>query len=180
MSVSGKKFTALLLVFCLVTLSGNLTAQVKQGIKLSIVLIDGQEVNGELITVKRDSLLLMDSETQADLSVKIDEVKTILVKNKSRILELGVAGALLGAVAQGLIQKTDKKTTHGVGGDDDQIISQSSTSFLEYGSIGLGTGVLIGAVIGMNKNIQIQGKSDTEIQQALEKLSKKARVKGIQ
>jgi len=34
--------------------------------------------------------------------------------------------------------------------------------------------------MGMNKVIQIQGKSDTEIQQALEKLSKKARVPNFQ
>ena len=180
MSVRGKKFLMLLLIFCLVTFSGNLTAQVKKGVKVEVETNEGQIISGELITVKRDSLLLLDVETQADLSVNIDEVKTILVKNKTRILELGVAGALLGVAAQGLIEKTDKKTTHSVGGDDDQQISQEATSFLEYGSIGLGVGALLGAVIGMNKTIQIQGRSEADIQKDLEKLSKKARVEGIQ
>jgi hypothetical protein len=41
-------------------------------------------------------------------------------------------------------------------------------------------GFLIGAVMGIDKKIQIQGKSDTEITAALEKLSKKARIRGFQ
>ncbi|MFC2161631.1 hypothetical protein ACFLRX_08275 [Acidobacteriota bacterium] len=180
MNLDGKRFMTLFLVFCLVALSGNLSAQVKKGVNVDVETNDGQIISGELITVKSDSLLLMDAETQADLSVKIEEVKTILVKNKSRFIELGVAGALLGVAMQGLIQKTESTTTHSVGGDDDENISQTKTSFLEYGAIGLGTGALLGALVGMNKTIQIQGKSEAEIQQDLEKLSKKARVKGIQ
>ena len=180
MFVSGKKFLALFLVFCLFALSGNLSAQARKGVKVSVATIDGQTVDGELISVKRDSLLILDAETQADTSLNMSDIKTILVNNKARIIELGVAGALLGVALQGLIQKTDRKTTHAVGGDDDQNISQEATSFVEYGSIGLGTGALLGAVVGMNKEIQIQGRSDADLQQDLEKLSKKARVKGIQ
>ena len=176
----GKIFTVLFLVFCIVAFSGNLTAQARKGVKIEVETTEGLIINGELISVKRDSLLLMDPETQADLSVKINDVKTIMVKNKSRILELGVLGGLIGAAGQGLIQQTDKKTTHAVGGDDDTNITQSSTSMALYGAIGAGTGALLGAVVGMNKVIQIQGRSEAEIQQDLKKLSKKARVKGIQ
>ncbi len=176
MSLKGKKFTALFLVFCLVALSGNLTAQVKKGAQLTVEKIDGQEVLGELITVKKDSLLLLNEETDSDITIQITDVKTITIRKKSMMLELGLLGALAGGAAQGMIQKTDKKTTHAVGGDDDQTISQTSTSMVLYGAIAGGAGLLLGTVIGMNKKIQIQGKSEAEIQQALEKLSKKAQV----
>jgi len=179
MEISGKKFMGLFLVFCLVTLSGNLTAQARKGVKIEVETNDGQIMNGELISVKRDSLLMLDAETMADVSVKLEEVKTIQVNNKGRILELGIAGVLLGVAAQGLIQR-DEKTLHGVGGDDDEIITQSKRSGVLFGSIGLGVGALGGTLMGMNKIIQIQGRSDADIQKDLEKLSKKARVKGIQ
>ncbi len=180
MFLRGKIFTALFLVFCIVVLSGNLTAQARKGVKIEVETTEGQIIKGELISVKRDSLLLMDAETQADLSVKIVDVKAIMVNNKSRMLELGVLGGLIGAAGQGLIQQTDKKTTHSVGGDDDQDITQTSTSMALYGAIGAGTGMLFGALVGMNKVIQIEGRSDADVQKDLEKLSKKARVKGIQ
>lgn len=180
MFLRGKKFTALFLVFCLVALSGNLTAQVTKGAQLSVEKTDGQEVLGELIAVKKDSLLLLNAETSSDITIQIADVKVITVLKKSKMLELGLLGGLGGAAAQGLIQQTDKKTMHGVGGDDDQKISQESTSYALYGAIGLGVGMLLGAVLGMDKKIQIQGKSDTEIQKILEDLSKKAQVPGIQ
>lgn len=180
MYLRGKKFTALFLVFCIVALSGNLTAQQKKGAKLTVEKTDGQEVMGELITVKKDSLLLLNAETNADITIQIKDVKTITIRKKSMMLELGLLGALGGAATQGISQKTERKTTHAVGGDDDTEISQTSTSFLLFGAIAGGVGLLLGAAMGMNKKIQIQGKSDTEIQKALETLSKKARVKGIQ
>ncbi len=180
MSLKGKKFTALFLVFCLVALTGNLTAQVKKGAQLTVEKIDGQEVNGELITVKKDSLLLLNAETDSDITIQITDVKMITVRKKSKMLEFGLLGVLGGAAAQGIIQKTDKKTIHKVGGDDDTEISQTSTSMVLYGAIAGGAGLLLGAVMGMNKKIQIQGKSEAEIQQVLEKLSKKAQVPNFQ
>lgn len=179
MYVRGKKFLALFLVFCLVALSGNLTAQEKKGVRIIVEINNGQTISGELITVKRDSLLLLDSETLADMSVKIDEIKTILVNNKSRILELGVAGALLGVATQGLTGKTDREV-EGTTQKGEELTTKAVPSFMLFGSIGLGVGALLGTVIGINKTIQIQGRSDADIQQDLEKLSKKARVKGIQ
>ena len=41
-------------------------------------------------------------------------------------------------------------------------------------------GVALGAVIGLDKTIQVQGRSEAELLPDLEKLAKKARVKGIQ
>ena len=170
---------SMLLVFCLVVLLGNLSAQaqVKKGVKVVIETIDGQPISGELITVKRDSLLLLEAETQADTSVNINDIKTILVKNKARMLELGVLGGLIGLGVQGLGGTEVSSNELGL---DNATQTQPKTSLLVYAAVAGGAGVLIGAAIGMNKKIQIQGQSDAEIQQALEKLSKKARMKGLQ
>ena len=56
------KIMSLFLIFSLVILSGNITAQEKKGAKLVVTKNDGQQVTGELITVKKDSLLLLDAE----------------------------------------------------------------------------------------------------------------------
>ncbi|MCJ7579891.1 MAG: hypothetical protein MUP98_05085 [Candidatus Aminicenantes bacterium] len=177
MKIRGKKCMSMFLVLFLVAISGNLVAQVKKGVKIEVETNDGQIVKGELITVKRDSLLLLDAETQVDTSLNINDVKTITVNNKSRMLELGVLGGLIGLAAQGL------GGTEVVSDDlalENSTQTRSKSRFLEYSAIFGGVGVLIGAVIGLDKKIQIQGKSDAEIQQSLEKLSKKARVPNIQ
>ena len=179
MCLRGKKFTALFLVFCIVALSGNLGAQVRKGVKISIEQNDDQIISGELISVKRDSLLLLDPETQADLSMPLSAVKSITVNNKSRILELGLLGVLGGASVQGLTGKSSKEVKSETQMRD-KVATKRNPSFILGGVIAGGVGVLLGAVIGMNKTIQIHGRSDADIQKDLEKLSKQARVKGIQ
>lgn len=180
MSVNGKKGLAVFLVFCLVAFSGNLSAQgVKKGVKITIEKNNGDLEEGELISVKRDSLLILDAETQADLSLPLRDVNNIKVHNKSRMVELGILGALGGAAVQGIVAKTEKKvekeTQEGL-----QKTEHGMPSFLLYGVIVGAAGVALGAVIGIDKTIQVQGKSEAELLPDLEKLAKKARVKGIQ
>lgn len=177
MNIRGKKFLTLCLVFCLMAFSGNLTAQERKGVMIRVETDDGQTISGELISVKRDSLLLLDSESNADLSLNIAVVKTIKVFNKARMLELGVLGGLVGAGIQGL-QGTEvvDSSAHW----EENPVKQSKIGFFEYAAIAGGVGVLLGAVVGIDKTIQIQGRSDAEIQEALKKLSKKARFRGFQ
>jgi len=56
-----KKIIPLFLVFSLLALSGNLLAKERRGAELIVQKKDGQQVRGELITVKEHSLLLLDS-----------------------------------------------------------------------------------------------------------------------
>jgi hypothetical protein len=179
MNEKRKKFISLFLVFSLVALSGNLMGKERKGANLTIQKIDGQEVMGELIAVKKDSLLLLDAETNSDITIQITDVKAITIRKKSRMLELGLLGALGGAAAQGLVGKTSRTSSNPVD-DDENIASHTQTSFVLYGAIVGCVGLLLGAVIGMNKKIKIEGKSDVEIDAALKKLSKKARVPNYQ
>lgn len=172
MGEKRKKFVSVLLAFSLVALSGNSMAQflsrsVREGAKLRIQKNDGQLVTGELITVKKNSLLLLDSETDEDLSVDIKDVNAITLVKKSRGFQVGIYGVLAGILYASANRKTFK-------------YEDKSQDFWMTGIYGGAAGVALGTVLGINKRIQIEGKSDTEIQQALEKLSKKARVPGIQ
>lgn len=176
MKKKGEKLTALILVFSLMILSGNLGAAIRKGVKLVIQKTDGQEVVGELITVKRDALLILDVETDADTTVNLNVIDVITVDNKSLMFELGMGGALLaGAARLSLHSTVDKDKANTEGATEHQV-----QEVWLFGVIGGGIGVLAGAVAGINKTIRIQGESDADIQSSLEKLSKKARVKGIQ
>ncbi len=158
-----KKVVSLLLIVSLVALSGNSMAQVRKGVKLGIQKNDGQQVKGELITVKKDSLLLLDSETNEDITVQIADIKAITVRKKSKGFQVGVYGILVG-VLYGSVTRNPYKY-------EDRSQKQWLT-----GALGGAAGVVLGTVLGINKRIQIQGKSDPEIQKTLEKLSKKARI----
>jgi hypothetical protein len=46
-----------------------------------------------------------------------------------------------------------------------------------FGALGLLGGVLFGAAAGTDKTVQIEGMTDLEIQEAMDKLRKKARIR---
>jgi len=90
----SKKFIALFLVFSVLALSGSLYAKERRGAKLIITKKDGQQVQGELITVKPNSLLLLDTDGK-DVSVGIADIKVIRIVKKSKILREAITGLLV-------------------------------------------------------------------------------------
>jgi len=171
-----KKFISLFLVFSILLLSGNLFAKERKGAELIIQKIDGQRVRGELIAVKKNSLLLKDYYSGTDATVGIDDIRVITIVKKSKLLEGGLIGLLLGAVV-GYAVGYPQGSEIGI-----------SFSKAEAGGIGAAIGGGIGALIGVgigaairaDKEIQIEGRSDSEIKWYLEKLRKKARIKNYQ
>ena len=63
MSLKGKKFLALIVVFSLVIAKSPLTAGEKKGANVIVMKKNGQEIIGELILVRKDTLVLIESET---------------------------------------------------------------------------------------------------------------------
>lgn len=183
-----KKCISLFLVFSSFVLSGNLYAK-KKGAELIVQKIVGQQVRGELITVKENSLLLLDSESGADVSVDIREIKLIEIVKKSKSLAWGgiglISGAVIGALA-GYIEGDDPYMSGGTGmfamtgpglfSADDKAFMYGFSCSIAGGAIG----AIGGAIAGKDKIIQFEGKSETEIRKALNKLRKKARVRNSQ
>lgn len=181
MNAKGKKFVSLFLVFSLLALSSNLMAKERRGADLLIQKKDGKQVRGELIAVKQNSLLLKDSESGADESVDIKDVKVIKIVKKSLTYELGIGGFLLGAITLGLLHSEIVKREE-VKGEEIGKATQHQvwrTSGLG-GVIGSLAGIIIGTAVGIDKTIQIEGKPDSEIKEILEKLRNKARIPEFQ
>jgi len=161
-----KKLIALFLVFSILTLSGNIFTKERKGAALIIQKKDGQQVRGELIAVKQNSLLLLDTDG-IDVSVIIEDIKVITVLKKFTSSKGALYGFLIGGVIGAALGYT---------ADPDTPPGRGTTAAIFGLSAGL-LGTLIGVAAGVNDKIQIEDKSDSEIQEILEKLRKKARVK---
>jgi hypothetical protein len=160
-----------LVLVCILVFPLSLSAKEKRGADLEIEKKYGPSVRGELITVKQNSLLLLSPEG-ADVSVLINDVVDIKIVKKSKALLGASIGLVAGATAGALY------------GAIEQPLSWGSPYYIvqEYyfAAIGAGIGLLIGGLGGAalteDEKIQVKGKSDSEIQEILEKLRKKARV----
>ena len=173
MKAKGKKLVSLFLVISLVLLSANLYAKERRGAKLIITKTDGQQIEGELITVKPNSLLLLDTEGK-DVSIEIEEIKTIRIVNPSKLGKGAAIGGMVGA-AGGVGSLI---ALNAIIDEDDSI---GFEWYLIFGAVGAGIcaagGALIGSLFGIDKIIQIEGMSEREISDAMNKLRKKARIR---
>lgn len=160
-----------LLVLSILTLSADLYGE-KRGAELIIQKKDEAQVRGELIAVKENSLLLLEREPGADLSIEIERISVITIVKKSKFwmgagigfLIGGGAGAIVGA-ANADADKFDLPTEHAV-----LLVGGMG------GIIGAVIGGFIGKATGKDEKLQIEEKSDPEIKEVLEKLKSKARM----
>jgi hypothetical protein len=144
----------------------NLEPGQEPGAKLIIQKKDGRQVKGELIAVKQNSLLLLDTEGK-DESIDIADIGIIRIVKKSKALKYGLlVGGGLGLIG-GISQ---------IGEEEHGFIPTFIDGFI-FGAL---IGVIAGAVAGTDKTIQIEGKSEAEIKEVLVELRKKARVPDFQ
>ena len=174
-----KKFISLFLAFSLMMLSVNLYAKERRGAKLIVTKKDGQQIKGELITVKPNSLLLLNTDGK-DVSVGIEDIKVIRVVKKSWVLAGKGAfyGGLIAAGAGALVgfaEGDDPMYAHRFGA-----FSAGTKAFFygwAFSVFGFLIGGIIGVIAGIDKTIKIEGMTDSEIQEILDKLRKKARIR---
>lgn len=173
MNAKGKTFTALVIIISLMALSGDLYAR-KIGADLTMQKTDGQHIQGELIAVKESSLLLMESVTLNDLAINIRDIKVITIHRKSKFWRGAGLGFLMGSLgamlATAFIRADWMMDTPG--------------GVATYGAIGGAAGAIAGGLIGkaagVDITIEIEGKSDSEIEEILETLRSQARVPVIE
>jgi len=167
MKAKGKKLISLVLIFSLMMLSTNLYAKERRGAKLIITKKNGLQTAGELIAVKPNSLLLLNTEGR-DVSVGIADIRNIRILKKSKAL-LGAGIGLVVGGGGGVL------FPHIVGGASDPWYWSQIGILTGFG--GLLAGAIVGGLFGIDKKIQIEGKSDLEIQKTMDKLRKKARIR---
>lgn len=177
-----KRIIALFIAFSLMILSGNLMAKERRGAEIKIYKTKPQmegtpwetpHIRGELIAVKKSSLLLLDSEG-ADVSVDIKDIKFIKIAKKSKAILGLLLGGTMGALI-GRVTYTKPKNTGWFTFD-----FGPGTNTAVGGILGGLIGLRIAADVGSGETIQTEGKSDSEIRWVLEKLRSKARVPNYQ
>lgn len=166
------KLVSLALALMTLILPGNLSSGERRGARVIITLKDGQKAEGELIAVKPDSLLLFSGK---DESVELVGIRSIRVVRKSKALLGALCG--LGAGAGGAaIYIASTKTPNNLLGVVKASLGVAGAVTL-FPLAGLGIGIGIGALAGTDRTIELEGKSESEVRQALAYLRGKARVR---
>lgn len=154
MRIADHNVAAIGLALLLFSLPALLSARERRGADLVITLKDGKAVTGELIAVKKDSLLLLNFAGK-DESVDIAGVREIKVVKKPHIVKGGLyglaAGAALGTVVYLAAISGKAKDIR----DDYPLFGVWAMVFAApAGLLGLGAGALAGS----DKTIQFEGK----------------------
>lgn len=174
MDSKDQKLISHFLIISLLILPMTLTANERRGADLVINKTDGNQVKGELIAVKRNSLLLKEAESGADWAVGVAEIKTITIVKKSKFLLGAGLGLLIGGGGGAIIGSvTEPEETDSPG-------AYKYYYGVFFGGLGLLLGAIWGLSAGKDKLIQIDGMPPETIDFYLEDLRKKARVPDFQ
>ena len=168
------KAAALTVTAAFTVFSQTAVAGEKREAMLSVHKKDGQAVRGELIAVRQDSLLLLDSSSGADAKIVVSEISAVRIVKKSRAWPGLGYGALAGALVGGIA---------GLSGGDDEggffsLSAEEKAVFLGVflgGVFGL-IGLVVGAASGTDKEIEFEGQSDFQVRHHLESLRQLARM----
>jgi hypothetical protein len=168
-----KKYITLFLVISIVALSVNLRAKEKRGAELVVVKKNGSSVRGELVAAKKDALLLNLPYSSITFSVAISDITTITAGDRS----YAGAGAHTGFLIAGFLGAVEASTCSGWGCGEAEIIVGSA---ILHGLLGGLIGYGIGGLFTGKESYVFEDKTESEIQEILQKLRKKARVRNYQ
>jgi hypothetical protein len=144
----------------------------KRGAEIVVQKIDGHQIHGELIAVKKTSLVLLDAKSSFDVTVNVNDIKLVHVIKGPKTGIGAISGFLVGGVVG--------VTATGKGKDCGQCPNAARRNIIGGALVG-GIGALIGALIGSsaggNDIIILEGLPQEELDSELEKMRSKARIK---
>ena len=165
-----KTMTAKLIVSALVVsflvLPAGLSAKERRGANLIVTRLDGSQLSGELIAVKRDSLLLLSN--GRDESVDLADIKTVRIVKKSLAGKGALYGFLAGAAGGALWGSANQDED--VWGNGTALVAGAYV-----GAIGALSGLLLGSVAGLDSSFTFAGKPETVVNEYWDKLRAHAR-----
>jgi hypothetical protein len=168
------KWNVTVLALMMFVLPGAVSARERRGAIIVITLKDGHLSAGELIAVKPDSLLLLDS-AGADQSVDLAGIKSIRIVKKSKALRGAAWGLLAGLAGTAIFASGQKETDNPLTAFGQGM--EVAGAAIAFGGIGSVLGIGGGLLAGKDKTIQLEGKSESEVGQALAYLRKKSRIR---
>lgn len=152
---------------------GTLRADRWRGLELGVTGSDGRQVQGELISVKSDALVLLVAGTR-DESVPVAGIRRLRVLRPQRALA-GLGGGLLTGVAAGAIWGLIMSGGHEAG---NAIFWGGFYGGIYIGGPGALLGLGVGLAAGLDEWIEFGALKDPEKQLVLAKLDRHARVSG--
>ncbi|MCJ7488498.1 MAG: hypothetical protein MUQ25_20345 [Candidatus Aminicenantes bacterium] len=160
-SICGIVVTSALVVLFL-SIPAGLSAKEKRGANLIVTRLDGSQVIGELIAVKRDSLLLLSY--GRDESIDLADVKTVRIVRRSRSGQGAMLGFVGGVLTGAILGGTS-------GGIDEFTASEAGLIFgFVFGIVGGLGGLGVGTLMSIDTTIDIAGEPEALVQSRLEKL----------
>ena len=168
---------ALGLVWILVGVPEALLAARKNGAQLRMTLTNNEVVQGELIGVRGETLVLLTG--QGDRTVGLGDVATLLIKDMSGTMIGGLTGLAAGVIVDASMWHSFKKDTSG--GDFGEVMKAIFTPgavlfMVLIAGGGTGLGMLIGHAAHKGKTYKIQGMTQDERRGLMETLRKQAMV----
>jgi hypothetical protein len=175
------KYSVFVFIIILTVFPSDLLTKGRQGAKLQIQKTDNTYLTGELIAVKKESLLLVDSDTAADISVALDDIEVIEILKKPKVLFGAGIGLIFGAAvgtASGFILGDDEPRSGDEQGDfkTRSASEKALINSIMFGLIGLIGGGIVGADLGKTETIYFSDLTPEEKTETLQKLSSKARI----
>jgi len=159
-------------ILSLLTFSGSLAAKERRGAEVKILKKDRMVLKGELIAVKPASLLLMDSQSGADLSVDIEDINTITIIKKSRAKSGLLIGFGAGLAAGTAIAKSGPR-------DSFMFSDQEILGMMVWSGLTL-CGLIAGIIMGTDQTFQPPAMTSKETEAVLKKLRTQARITDFQ
>jgi len=139
---------------------------------------DGHKIAGELITIKPNSLLLLDTEGK-DVSIDIADIRTIrILKKEKDAMGAGIGVVVGGCIGlYGIISSYNASVNRGEDGGFISYLLLGSLVVPVVAIVGGFIGGSAGAIMRTDKTIYLEEMTDSEIREVMNKLSKKARIR---
>ena len=167
-NVCGKLITSALIALLLFIPAG-LSAKERRGAELVVTRLDGSQVSGELIAVKRDSLLLLSN--GRDESIDLADIKIVRMIKKSRSGKGALYGFAAGAGSGAILGSILPMPL-----EDDKPLALIVASGAFLGAIGALSGLLVGSMAGVDSSFTVAGNPETVVAAYWDKLRAHARV----
>ena len=166
-----KQIIILLTFLCLL---GNLSAKDrKKGAEVIIQKKDGKTFKGELLAVKNDEIILMDSINQSGIKLKSKGIQKITIVKKGELFKGMGLGLVIGGgsgAMLGFASGDDKSGWFSMTAGEKAVVGG-----LALGVLGALGGGIWGAIKGVDESVVLDGRTPEEMERVLEKLNTKSR-----
>jgi hypothetical protein len=92
----------LVVILALAFVAPGLAGKERTGAHIKVVKRDGKIVDGELLSVKGENLVVLDRATSGEITESLREIRTIRILRKSDRVLWGIVGGAVGALAYAL------------------------------------------------------------------------------